>query len=89
MKLHINEANEKFDKLELSSYIQDCVEEALERLVDTKLTANVLAEEVPGYNQDWCADTFNSNYTKKIMQIVTDLTALYTDISLANRKDNE
>ena len=50
MKLHINEANEKFDKLELNGYIQDCVEEALERLVDTKLTANVLTQEVPGYN---------------------------------------
>lgn len=85
MKLHINEANEKFDELELNSYIQDCVEEALERLVDTKLTANVLAEEVPGYNQDWCTDK-PYNYTKKIMQIVTDLTSLYTEMSLAKRK---
>lgn len=85
MRLRINEADEKFDKQELYSYIQDCVEEALERLVDTKLTANTLAEEVPGYNQDWCTDK-PYNYTKKITQIVTDLTSIYTEMSLAERK---
>ena len=88
MKLHINEANEKFNELELNDYIRDCIDEALERLADTKLTVNVLAEEVPGYDPDWCANE-PYKYTKKLMHIVTDLTALYTDMFLANRKNNE
>ena len=89
MKLHINEANEKFDEQELYEFVLDSAEVELEQLENTHLSTHIVKEYVPEYDPDWCAETIDNRYSKRKQQLLSDIASLYTEILLANRKDNE
>ena len=89
MKLHINEAKEEFDKQELYKFVLDSAEVELEQLEDTHLSTHIVQEYVPGYDPDWCAETIDNQYSKRKEQLLADIASLYTEILLANRKDNK
>ena len=87
MKLHLREANTQFDKMELYSYIQDCIEDALESVSGSELSVGTLESKVPGYDPDWCSTDWTSENNKKYQTLVQDLTNFFYDTSLANRKE--
>ena len=87
MKLHLREANTQFDKMELYSYMQDCIEDALESVSGSELSVNMLKSKVPGYDPDWCSTDWTSENDKKYQTLVQDLTNLFYDMALANRKE--
>lgn len=86
-KLRINEANEKFDKEELWSFLSDCIEDTVYSLLDSKLSVNALKAEVPGYDKDWCAEEMSKANSKKIDDIILKLTDIVYDMSMENYKE--
>lgn len=87
MRLHLREANTQFDKMELYSYMQDCIEDALESVSGSELSVNMLKSKVSGYDPDWCSTDWTSENDKKYQTLVRNLTDFFYDMALANRKE--
>lgn len=86
MRLHLREVTTQFDKMELYSYMQDCIEDALESVSGSKLSVNMLKSKVPGYDPDWCSTDWTSENDKKYQTLVKDLTDLFYDMAMENYK---
>ena len=85
-KLYINEADKNFDKEELWSYLSDCIEDTVYALLDSKLSANAIKAEVPGYDKDWCAEEMSKANSKKINDVILNLIDIVYDMSMENYK---
>ena len=69
----------------VQEYVEHILHDALEDLENTDLTANVVQQNVGGYNSEWCAeDALPSGTTAKFDKAVKALAKLYVETLLWN-----